>query len=1845
MAVRIKFDSSHNVIQPTFVLATRSGKKLGIIQADDIEISDSMNSYFEVNFKVQKENNGIVCPLWDQIEDFKLLWCREFDVWFEIYVETFEENNTVKNINAISLGEAETSSTNLYGIEINTETDISRDDYEITVFYNEGKPEASLLHRIKEKLPHYTYGTVAPSLMNIQRTFTFDGISFYDALQEIAKEINCIFVFDSGTDVDTGKPRRTIDVYDLESWCMKEGCGHRDVYFQKCPVCGSEDDVKLGYGNDTTIFVTTENLAENITFTTDKDSVMNCFKLEGGDDLMTATIMNCNPNGSGYIWYVSDLMKRDMSEELKFKLAEYDADYEEYQTRYEIKLSDNELEAYNQLLENYNTLYKKFHDISDSEVGLITVKSPIVGYPALMNAYYDTIDMHLFLESEMMPIPKLQEKAGADVEAAKLTRANLSPISVQNIKNCSPSTATSSALSMAKVLVDKRYQVKTKNEDYIETEFDEEGKTIKGSWTGDFIVTDYSDESKTVTVTVTLDVNGDYEGYVKQKLEKALSQEEIGGNDVVKLFNLGLEEFKEEIKKYCLSSLETFRDACQTCLDIMIEQGVANDESWAKKAADSEESGETVTNLYDELYYPYYKKNEALVDEIKIRENEIAIIVGTYDRDGDVVTKGFQTIIVEEKEKIQEALDFEARLGEQWLEFIAYRREDTYSNENYISDGLNNRELFDRALEFVEKARKEIYKSSTLQHSITATLKNLLVMKEFEKIVDYFAVGNWIRVKINDEIYRLRLLSYTIDFNNLDNISIEFSDVLHCANGISDVESILNQAASLTKGYPSVSQQASKGNEAKKQLDDWVERSLALTKMKIVDDADDQNITWDEHGILCKQYIPVSDTYDKKQLKIINRGVYLTDDNWETSKAGIGDFVYYDPVSGEMVEAYGVIADTLVGNLILSEEVGIYNMNNSVTIDQNGLTITTHYSDDGNGNIKTSGNNALLIQKEVVNADGEPTTEQLMSIDDKGNLVLNGTIRVNTTTSSGGDKDITLDDICDEDRINNIVSNKVNEETLIINNTIEGKYKEVMDEVDYQLWEYKAEVGQYMQYDENGLTLGSTGSTNKTVIDNTGIRFKQNGSTVSYFTNNQLYIPNAVIENILVLGKFCFCPREDGGCSLTWQEDVQEIDNEIISVRIHSDDKNKTVTVGETATFTAFVTGNKDELTYQWKYQTRNGELKDGTSIMSNWEVPEDGDGSLMTTFSYTPTSIDENDTYVYIYVYYGNNNYISDRAKLTVTKTITEGSGGSTGGNEGGSGSGSGSIDSGEATTFEIPILALSATSGYSTIYYSSTATLENNTPTLSNPLNVNVYRYTSSNYNVSQTDKLKGKYVQIQNSSDIYYIDPNAENTPYTRTSGAYNFTFDCHALSPAYLINASNIDIGSGNTPGGGNEGGSGSGENESGGNTGGSNITDRTDIVVGTEQSFSAVSWTKGFGYGTQSVKYSTDVEVVDGTVKLTSANTATYNKLSNSSGNNYDVLLGKFVEGQYGGIYYIESTAIYNHLAEDSSLGERIVYSKAYPITASDNGSSGGGNEEPETPEVTTLAITKQPESKTITLGETTTISIEATGSNITYQWKIALDDSEYYQNATNLQSINCSGGKTNTITCKPLQERTFKFYCIVTDSNGNSLTSNTVNLIVNQSTPEVPDEPETPEVKLDSISVEYKGDTNVPVGTSVNSLNIVVTANYSDGSTKNVTDYSLNATTIVEGENIITVSYGEKTTTFKVNGIQQSVEEGGLVIKRGTTTSATINTGLSNIQHFMLNAPSVSAIGLRDLCYDTEQGTIYTYYSTAETYTQGSMANGSDFVTINGGTFKWSGTGNNAMTSGATYRWVAVGEE
>ena len=504
MGMKIRFDTTNRPENPTLILATKTGKKLGLIVASGISIKDSMKDAAEITFNVNKYLNGKKNHLWNKIKDFRLAWWQEQDIWFQLRVELDESNETVKTVYCTRLGQAELSQIQLYTIEINTEDDIARDDYKIpTVLYREKNPEASLLHRILEKAPHYKITHVDSTIANIQRTFSFDGVSIYDALQQIAEEIGCLFVFDSASD-ENGNILRTIAVYDLESNCNQ--CGYRGEFTGSCPKCKSTN-INEGYGIDTSIFISSDECGADIQFTTDTDSVKNCFKLEAGDDLMTATIRNCNPNGTDYIWYFSDDVKEDMSDELLEKIESYNTLYQTYQSDYVASIDSS-------YISQYNTLVKKYQKYNSD---LQEVSIPIKGYSALMTAYYDTVDMGGYLKSMLMPNSKMGDTTA--VEQAKiLTVANISPVAVSDISNISVATADNVVLAMAKIVVDSRYRVKVNTSSLSSERWNQ-------VWTGNFVVTNYSDEEDTATSdTVSIVVNDDYKTYVQQKIDKSLNK-------------------------------------------------------------------------------------------------------------------------------------------------------------------------------------------------------------------------------------------------------------------------------------------------------------------------------------------------------------------------------------------------------------------------------------------------------------------------------------------------------------------------------------------------------------------------------------------------------------------------------------------------------------------------------------------------------------------------------------------------------------------------------------------------------------------------------------------------------------------------------------------------------------------------------------------------------------------------------------------------------------------------------------------------------------------------------------------------------------------------------------------------------------------------------------------------------------------------------------------------------------------------------------------------------------------------------------------------------------------------
>lgn len=969
-ATYINFDSAGNIEIPTMVLSYRNAKIIGVIgNIEGLNVSDSLGNPTEFTFDVHKT----LCKVWKQLIDYRLIWVPEWDKWFTISVQLSEDSTTLKTVTATHLPEADLGQLNLYNIEINTENDMFRKDYNKdlpTIFYRSDTPEASILHRVIQKAVNFKIIHVDESLAQLTNIFefVFDNITIYDALLQIAEEIKCIFIFGAYKD-ETGRLIRTISVYDLQDYC--QDCGCREDFMDKCPKCNSENIIH-GYGIDTGIFWSVDNTLDNVTYSTNLDSLKNCFKLEAGDDYMTDTIRGCNPTGSDYIWHISeDMKKNDMSLELCAALDIYQEKYDTYLTSYESILNVDE---YNKLIQKYTAINEVTQKPFYSELELSTIDTnPIIGHANLMNVLYDTIDMTAYLEYSLMPfVENKLEETSAQIQLKKLYE-ELGTVAVSTTSGLDTITTVKSSIeSIAKVIVDSRYKASVTNILHISSDISEDDdKTLIGTtWHVWFSIINNSNEEDLAiteeTSPVTVYVNTDNELFMEQKIEKQLLKGDGVDYSIVGLFNLELEKFKIELTKYGLSSLKSFLDAAQGVITVLIEQGANNPSNFP--ITDPEGV------VYNNLYLPYKdEKIPAIEAEISLRESEIKIVTD------------LQTEVNNIRTQIANDLDLENNLGEVlWSELNSFRREDIYSNSNYISDGKTNSELYRSANEFLESANKEIQKASTLQHVISTTVKNIFAIDKFAPLRKSIVVGNWLRIGIEDNVYKLRLLTLDLNYDDYLNIPVEFSDVEKISDDISDVQGIINNMNSIATSYDYVEHQASRAVKEAENISSIFSQGLDLTKTNIINNAKEQTITFDKYGLWCKEYDDITETYLPEQLRIINSTLVITDDNWETIKTALGKFHYIDPITREVKTGYGVNGEVLVGKVIIGENLALVNDNNHLTFDQNGLCVYN----DFNKVIINPNDSASIFTIQKISGNN---AENILTFNE-GNLEITGTI-------------------------------------------------------------------------------------------------------------------------------------------------------------------------------------------------------------------------------------------------------------------------------------------------------------------------------------------------------------------------------------------------------------------------------------------------------------------------------------------------------------------------------------------------------------------------------------------------------------------------------------------------------------------------------------------------------------------------------------------------------------------------------------------------------------------------------------------------------------------------------------
>lgn len=322
--MKLPFDLlSQNYRKPNLYLCEVDKTKICQLETIEINGNFKFNAYSELEFTVGRTYINMVTgetqvnPYYDKIEALRLVYLEGFG-YFEIQDPEIVSDGMqeVKNVTAYSY-EYTLSQKYLENFYVNTGevNDIGVNvDGGVTVItlYNSENTNASLLHLILSKIYGWKIGHVDSSIATMSRKFEISRASVYDFIvQDICEKFNCFVVFDTVTNtinvyaetliskfIGDGKtttftispPYSTIGSVSIDGYRTTEyvyNAKTGDLILNTEPASGARIEVTDGSQDKwmTDVYVTFDNLAQEVNISYSADDIKTVLTVKGSDDL------------------------------------------------------------------------------------------------------------------------------------------------------------------------------------------------------------------------------------------------------------------------------------------------------------------------------------------------------------------------------------------------------------------------------------------------------------------------------------------------------------------------------------------------------------------------------------------------------------------------------------------------------------------------------------------------------------------------------------------------------------------------------------------------------------------------------------------------------------------------------------------------------------------------------------------------------------------------------------------------------------------------------------------------------------------------------------------------------------------------------------------------------------------------------------------------------------------------------------------------------------------------------------------------------------------------------------------------------------------------------------------------------------------------------------------------------------------------------------------------------------------------------------------------------------------------------------------------------------------------
>lgn len=418
--------------KPRIFLCETDKTKICQLETTNTHGAFKFNSYSELSFETGRVYNDIITgakrinPYYDKIESPRLIYLENF-AYFELQGPDLDSDGIKESKSCTAYSLEYTLSTKfLEDFHINTgkvdslEVLNADDPNHIIpiVLYDPNNTKLSLLHLALEKVYGWKIGHVDSSLQKLSRQFEVDRESVYDFLMnEVCEKFNCYIVFETDTEdgintiniyaesltskfIGDGQANTftisppfaqvgtvSVDGYKTTRWEYDQSTGA--LVLEDTPMSGVHIEVVDGALTEweTDVFITFDNLAQEIKISYPSDDIKTVLTVTYGDDL---DIRETNM-GLPYLTDISYYYTPDwMGQELYDAYTTYMQKSNKYQSEY-TNNSQEMLDIANRISFEENRLsleYSIAQSVNETTVGTYYVRGGETS-----NYYYTAVNL------------------------------------------------------------------------------------------------------------------------------------------------------------------------------------------------------------------------------------------------------------------------------------------------------------------------------------------------------------------------------------------------------------------------------------------------------------------------------------------------------------------------------------------------------------------------------------------------------------------------------------------------------------------------------------------------------------------------------------------------------------------------------------------------------------------------------------------------------------------------------------------------------------------------------------------------------------------------------------------------------------------------------------------------------------------------------------------------------------------------------------------------------------------------------------------------------------------------------------------------------------------------------------------------------------------------------------------------------------------------------------------------------------------------------------------------------------------------------------------------------------